>query len=110
MSDEPSKASLEGRASERRDGGAHQRRKRKEKGHQDLTPHSSVVARTVEGSLEGIKEKKRACVWALKHTKKRGGGGAPAKGSLALKEAGAHVFIWFGRQGMLGQIQEGPEV
>ncbi len=84
--------------SERHNGSARQRRKCKEKGCQDLTPCSSAVARTVKGGLEGIKEKKRAHVWALKHTKKRGGGGAPVKGSLALKGAGVHVFMQFGRQ------------
>jgi len=70
VSDEPSKASLEGRASERRDGGAHQRRKRKEKGHQDLTPHSSVVAQSVKGGLEGSKEK-RARIWAFESRKEK---------------------------------------
>ncbi len=74
----------------------------KERGSQDPTPHSSTVAWTVEGGLEGVKEKKGARIWALKHAKKRGGGRAPVKGSLALKGAGVHVFMCFGRQVMLG--------
>ena len=42
---------------------------------QGLTPHSGVVAQSVEGSLEGIKEK-GTCIWVFEAHEK-GGGGAP---------------------------------
>ena len=46
-------------------------------------------------------------VGLLKHTMKRRGGGAPAKGSLALKGADAGVFKQFGKQVTLGHIKKG---
>ena len=60
--------------------------------------------------MKVLKKGRRAYIWALKHTEKRGGGGAPAKSSLALEGAGARIFMQFRRQVTLGQIQEGLEV
>jgi len=38
-------------------------------------PCSSAVAQTVEGSLEDVEgERQVACIWALNHVEKRGGG------------------------------------
>jgi hypothetical protein len=58
---------------------------------QGLTPCSSVVARSVEGSLEGGEEE-RACIWAFESHRGRGGGGALVKGPLTLEGVGVHVF------------------
>ncbi len=68
-----------------------------------------MVAQTVEGGLEAVKGRdKEPAFGLLSHAEKRRRE-APAKGSLALKGAGACVFMHFGRQVMLGRIQEGPE-
>jgi hypothetical protein len=55
------------------------------------------------------KREERACIWAFEACKKREGGRAPAKSSLTLRGVGAHVFMWFGKQVMLCQIQESQE-
>ena len=68
-----------------------------------------MVAQTVEGGLEAVKGRdKEPAFGLLSHAEKRRRE-APAKGSLALKGAGAHVFMRFRRQVTLGQIQEGSE-
>ena len=48
-----------------------------------------------------------AHIWALSHIERRRRRRALVKGLLALKRANASVFMWFGKQVTLCQIQEG---